>query len=372
MSNSSNNTRQTAEKAIGDGSSPKVKKTRASGRQKKKLFDQYKHSHPEQLTFFELISEGEEKYSQTTELYDFLPKYFWGKTERVNGVFLPRLERDFVYKKQHYELTILPASVEDENGDEKYYYLTKRESLIEDAVIKLMVEGNGVFLDGNASVRFSLYNLQKELKDHGHSYSYDELKAGLRVLSRTLIQLRSPEANIELEFHPFTALGFRGEEGESQTYVSLSPLVCKSIFEQTYRLLNYEKVMAYRSVIARQLHKRLSHHYIQASLSDKYEILLTTVVRDFGLTRQKRLQQNWQEVEKAIQELRDSNVVLNCYTARIEDTSARKKLLDIKIAIQPHPEFIAEMKKANAKSREVKQKAETLLLPLLFDPAIRQ
>ena len=345
----------------------KQKKPRGGARQKKKLFEQYKHSRPEQLTFFELISEGEEKYSQTTELYDFLPKYFWGKAERVNGVFLPRLERDFVYKKQHYELTILPASVEDENGDEKYYYLTKRESLIEDAVIKLMVEGYGVFLDGQASVRFSLYNLQKELKDHGHSYSYDELKAGLRVLSRTLIQLRSPEANIELEFHPFTALGFKGEEGESQTFVMLSPLVCKSIFEQTYRLLNYEKVMAYRSVIARQLHKRLSHHYIQASLFDKYEILLTTIVRDFGLTRQKRLQQNWQEVEKAIQELRDSNVILNCYAARIEDTSARKKLIDVKIAIQPHPEFIAEMKKANAKSRDIKAKAVPLQLPALFD-----
>ena len=340
-----------------------AKKPRGN-RQKKKRFAQYEQSRPQQLTFFELVGYGEEKYSHTNELYDFLPKYFWGKAERINGVFLPRLERDFVYKGQHYEITILPASVEDENGDEKYYYLTKRESLIEDAVIKLMVEGNGVFLDGNASVRFSLYNLQKELKDHGHSYSYDELKAGLRVLSRTLIQLRSPEAAMDLEFHPFVALGFKGEEGESQTYVMLSPLISKSIVEQTYRLLNYEKVMGYRSVIARQLHKRLSHHYLQASLSDKYETMLTTIVRDFGLTRQRRLQQNWQEVEKAILELKDTNVILNCHPTKIEENKGRKKLLDVKISIQPHPEFIAEMKKANAKSREIKQKAAALMPPI--------
>jgi hypothetical protein len=36
--------------------------------------------------------------------------------------------------------------------------------------------------------------------------------------------------------------------------------------------------MGYRTAIARKLHKRLSHFYIQASFTDKYEALLSTLI----------------------------------------------------------------------------------------------
>jgi hypothetical protein len=51
---------------------------------------EYKQEKPIQLTLFELLLPGEQAYSNTVELYDFIPKYHWGKVERVNGMFLSR------------------------------------------------------------------------------------------------------------------------------------------------------------------------------------------------------------------------------------------------------------------------------------------
>ncbi len=48
-----------------------------------------------------------------------------------------------------------------------------------------MTEKQGMMLDGDASIVFTLYQLQKELSDKGHTFSYDELKDAIRVLNRT-------------------------------------------------------------------------------------------------------------------------------------------------------------------------------------------
>ncbi len=112
--------------------------------------------------------------------------------------------------------------------------------------------------------------------------------------------------------------------------------------------------MSYRNVIARQLHKRMSHHFIQASLTESYEILLTTIIRDFGLTPQKRLQQNLVEVENAIEEMKQMKVVLNSKTEKIFNAQPRTKLIDAKFKFQPHFDFIADVKRANAKAKKVR------------------
>jgi hypothetical protein len=102
----------------------------------------------------------------------------------------------------------------------------------------------------------------------------------------------------------------------------------------------------------------MSHHFIQASLTESYEILLTTIIRDFGLTPQKRLQQNLVEVENAIEEMKQMNVVLNCKTEKIFDTKPRTKLTDAKFKFQPHFDFIADVKRANARAKRVRGQLE--------------
>jgi hypothetical protein len=52
-----------------------------------KKFLEYKKSKPFQLSLFDLF-ENEKDFSHTIELYEFMPKFVWGKVERVAGVFL--------------------------------------------------------------------------------------------------------------------------------------------------------------------------------------------------------------------------------------------------------------------------------------------
>lgn len=330
----------------------KTKKPRRRKRGEPKKFNQLEQSKPIQLTLFDLEPD-EDNYSQSIELYDFIPKYVWGKVERLNGKFLDSLKREFECRGRKYLLTLMPARLEV--GDSfKEFYPSKREELVEDALRKLMTERRSLMLDGEAGIVFTLYQLQKELKEKGHTYNYDELKDAIRVLSNSDIILKDESGQIETAFSPVESYGFAGEGSETNTFVRFSPLITHSIKLGTYRLVNYDKVMSYRSIIARQLHKRMSHHFIQASLTDHYEILLTTVIRDFGLKPQKRIQQNLVEVEKAIEEMKQNNVIINYKIEKIFDSSPRTKLIDAKLRFQPHFDFIADVKKANARAKRVR------------------
>ena len=320
------------------------------GIEKSKKFVEYKKSTPLQMSLFDLLND-EKDFSHTVELYDFMPKYFWGKAERVDGVYLPRLEREFECRNRKYTLTLFPASIEDRNGNEKYHYPAKREEIVEDALRKIMAEGKGMFLDGQAGVSFSLYEVREELKENGHSYNTNQIRDAIEILAKTNIELRSADGELEFIFHPIEAVGFSGEEDETQTFVKFSPLVTQSIKEKTFRLFNYKKVMGYDTVIARQLHKRMSHHFIQAGLTENYTIMLTTIIRDFGLTRRKQLKDNLRELETAVEELKKSNVIINFKLDKIIEKSPRIKLVDVKLTIQPHFEFISEVKHANTRRK---------------------
>lgn len=330
----------------------KAEKLQRRKREKYKKFTEYELSKPKELTLFDLEPD-EGVYSQSVELYDFIPKYVWGKVERFNGKFLDNLKRTFEYKGRKYLVTLMPARIEVENGF-KEYYPSKREELVEDALRKLMAERQSLMLDGEAGITFTLYQLQKELEEKKHTYSYRELKDAIRVLNNTDIILKDEETQSEMAFSPVESYGFSGEGSETKTFVKFSPLVTYSIQSGTYRLINYDKAMSYRSVIARQLHKRMSHHFTQASFTDSYDILLTTIIKWFGLTPQKRLQQNLVEAVNAIEEMKQKNVILKCKVEKIFDLKPRVKLIDVKFTFQPHFDFIADVKRANARAKKIR------------------
>ena len=319
----------------------------ARRREKPKSFERYERQRPVQLNLFEILEVENRQYSNTVEIYDFLPKEFLGKATRVADTYLPRLEREFECRGVKYNMKLDPARVEDKDGTVREFYPSQREEVIEDCLRKLMVEGSGVFLDDQASVRFTLYQLQKELSDNGHTYSYTQIRESLEILTKTNIELSSENGDIRLIFSPIETLGIKGEGGETQTFVRFSPLVTDSIKDQKFRLINYKKVMGYRSAIARKLHKRLSHFYIQASLTEKYSVLLSTLIRDFGLTKYSQMSKNLRDFEKAVEELKESNTILNFYKEEIKQDKPRLKVIDYRLTIQPHPEFVNDVKKAN-------------------------
>ncbi len=132
-----------------------------------------------------------------------------------------------------------------------------------------------------------------------------------------------------------------------------SPIQSKTK-SRTFRQINYEKVMSYKTVIARQLHKRMSHHYIQASISNPYHILLSTIIRDLGLTLYDRLRDNLRDVQIALDEMKLKDVLLSYKIEKVLENSKRNKLLDAKFILIPNPAFAGEVTRANKRIAEIK------------------
>lgn len=124
-------------------------------REKKKTFEQFDQSKPLQLTLFETQPEDKD-YSRSVELYDFIPKYCWGKVKRIEGEFLRTIKREFECRGRHYQLTLMPARLENGADGSKEYFPAQREELVEDALRKLMTERQGMMLDGEAAIVFTL------------------------------------------------------------------------------------------------------------------------------------------------------------------------------------------------------------------------
>ena len=325
-----------------------------------KSLNEYEQSRPVQLNLFEMTLPQERGLSNTIELYDFIPKYHWGKVERIGGEFLRALEREFECRGQKYKVKIRPASIEDKDGVERYYYPSKREEIVEDALRKFITEGQGVFLDDAAGVTFSLYQLQEELKSNGHTYNKQEIKDALLICARTNITVTAADGNAVLVSNLFETVGLQTRESwkgtgeKTRAFVRFNSLVGKSIKSRTFRQINYEKVMSYKTVVARQLHKRMSHHYIQASISQPYHILLSTIIRDLGLTQYERLRDNLRDVQIALDEMKEKDVLLSYKISKVLENSKRGKLLDAKFILIPNPLFVGEVTAANRKHALVK------------------
>ena len=326
-----------------------------------KKIDEYEYSKPVQLNLFELLSLQDREFSNTIELYDFIPKYFWGKSQRINGKFLEQLEREFECRMVRYKVKIDPAKISDRDGVTRDYYPSKREELVEDALRKFACEGQGLFLDDQAGVTFTLYQIQQELKRLGHTYSIREIKDALLICAKTNITVSTEDGKSILVSSLFETLGlqtredWQGQGEKTKAFVRFNSLVTQSIKQQTFRQLNYDKAMSYKSVIARQLHKRMAHHYPQASFTNPYHILLSTIIRDFGLTEYAQLRDNLRDVQAALEEMKENEIIMAYQIQKTLDSKRRNKLVDAKFVLTPDARFISEVIGANKRQMELKK-----------------
>lgn len=310
-----------------------------------------------QMKSFFLSQLAEKSYSNTIELYDFIPKYVWGKVERIQEKFLDPIEREFEYRSQNYHVRISPARIKDQDGTSRDYFPGKREELVEDALRKLATSGQGIMMDDRAGVFFTLYQLHHELKRNGRTYSIKQLKDALMICVGTTVQLTDEQGQAILATGLFEAVGLQTKEdwagkGEkTSAYVRFNGLVTKSIKAKTFRQFNYEVSMSYKSVISRQLHKRMSHHFKRAGLENPYSINLSSIIRSFGLTAYQKISHNLRDVKAALNEMVEKEVVLKYEISKILDQIKQNKISDFKIKIFPHPKFVNEIVSANNKQR---------------------
>ncbi len=347
-------------------SSLKGKKLAKPEKKVKKL-EEYRAEHLP-VGFLEPRTDEISKHSRSIEMYDMFPKYYWGKIkkeDRIGDKLLDPLERDFVFRGENYHIVVTPARIKDKDGVYRDYFPGKREEIIEDALRKLAVDGKGVYLDEYAAVAFTFYELRNELKRMGHTYSYAEIKKALEICSRTHLIITTIDGASVMEANMFESLGMRTEEDwkgkgyKTKCFVRFNFLVNKSVANKTYRYVNYEQSMAYKSNLARWLFKRMSHHFVQAHRQQPYTIMLSTIMRDFGMRQYPDLRNNLREVRKALKEMTEGSAIKGRKLQRstllkYEEHVIRegRKMVDVKFNLIPDFSHVFEMKKFNALFRD--------------------
>lgn len=318
----------------------------------------FRETHPSQLDLFFNNRRSESHLGKTIELYDTMPKYFFGNQIREKSKtheYLPELTREFVHRKEHYKISIQPARIH-KKGVDIDIYPGQREELIEDAIRKLAIERDGVFLDGSLGVPFTLYQVERELSKNGHGYNLNEIKEALLVCHGCNIRVISKNGDVQVSSAIFPALGLatRKEFGK-RAFVQFSPLVTSSINQGTYRQINYQKYMKHTLSLSRWLHKRMSHHFTQAGKNEVYNINLSTIISGSGMKKYAKVSAQKTKVVSAFKQLVENEVLAvfdeENYSKVIYSEKRKNKVEDIKFQLVPHSSFINEIISANQKQK---------------------
>ncbi len=302
-----------------------------------------------------------DRLSNTIELWDSIPKYATTQQAmnqaRTKEGFLPRLEKTFVYKKREYKVRISPAIIDVEGGEEKAFYPSGNEEILEDALRKIAAEQQKGFFDKpefKSGVVFSLSMLRRELKKRGHSRSFQEIIRSLNILAGSHIEILLADGKgfAKTNFLSSLAAVSRSrwmEDPEARWVAHFHPLVTQSIDTLSYRQYNYHLMMSHTTQLSRWLHKILSHNYVNASLMVPYNISLSSIRRDSGFLDCKRVNDDVRKLNNAFQELVDHKVLFSF--TKEDRRGARNKIIDIDYALTPHTDFVREVKAANRRQQ---------------------
>lgn len=327
--------------------------------------------------FAEFFGEPSE-LSNTIELWDAIPKYAVNR-RRQNGTRdekgrLPVHEYRFVYidpRKTEHEcrIAIQPASIETEDGFVDFYP-SQNEELVEEVIRKIFADQNYGIHDARqveSWVKFSLSMIRKELQARGRTRSIDEIKRSIEILANTTIRLYVQDDKVADYTVPILSDLTRVtrsdylDDPKAMWVARLPALVSKSVNELTYRQFNYGTLMGLDTQLARWLHKRLSHRYVNAGWDRSYDVLYSTLKHASGLLETDSITKSRRALEKALDQLKDARVLLD-WSAE-ERRGAKNRIDDILYSLQADPSFSQDVKAANARRNDAKAKLEGRTLP---------
>ena len=302
-----------------------------------------------------------ETLSNAVELWDSVPRYTISKQaqskNRLHERFLEKHTATFQNRGRTYTCTISPARVPDLDGNERDFYPSATEELIEEVLRKLSADQNAGFFDKpnyRSGVIFSLYALREELAKRGHTRSYQEVRLALDIMSGSIIEItthdeQGEEGIIRSPYLPSVIAVTRNrlrEDPQARWAVQFHPLVTSGIDKIQYRQFNYQRMMSHSTQLARWLHKQLVLKHTGADLLKTFEMRYSTVKRDSGLLNNyARERAAIDALEDAFQDLQKAEIISSF--KREDLRGPRRKLLDVVFKIYPSYEFVKEVKAAN-------------------------
>jgi hypothetical protein len=172
-----------------------------------KKFELIKQTKPIQLSLFELLTETDvltddgnkqlkkgKNYSQTIELYDFMPRFVFGHQadlrKNFNGL-LPAMVREFECRGVPFKLTLTPATIIQSNGESIAHYPGADEDILEMVLRKMYIEDNPKLYDGQPGMTFTVNSIRKELKKQGKTRSHTQIIESLLILKGSQISCQN-------------------------------------------------------------------------------------------------------------------------------------------------------------------------------------
>lgn len=306
--------------------------------------------------------------SNTIELWDAVPKYAVSARRQVSlrdeGQRLPLHEQSFVHAKTPCRLEVQAATIKTKGGL-RDFFPSADEELVEEVLRKIFATQNhGMHsVERNESwVKFTLSMIRSELKARGRERSIGEIKRSIDILSKTVVRVyfgEDDDAEYTVTILSDVTRVNRAkylEDPNAMWAARLPLLVSKSVNELTYRQFNYGTFMALDSQLARWLHKRLSHNYVQADHTNSYDVFFSTLQRDSGMLAHARINTNVKALEKALDELVQAQT-LNDWKKQ-ERRGPKNRIEDILYTLHPSVEFVREMKRANARRNDAAARLE--------------
>jgi hypothetical protein len=324
-----------------------------AAKKKSKLKDMIP-SKPKQLDLFQQSTGLGDGKSQILNLFDNLPKFVSGKrsTPGPDGRLSVEVRYCEVFDTK-LKVTIIPARINKEDDEYVDRLPGEREEILLAILIKLATQKErGVYLDNQASVFFSIRDLQTELKRFNRTLSHNEIKEGLETLAGASYKIHR-EDGPEIFEHYIDSLGFNSNGARGECYVRFNGLVTRSINFGFYRLYEYDRSLSFRSTLARRLYKRLATFYTGASYFEKdntYRISFDRLFSECGMERGNRPAKELAIVNEALQELVENEVA--------ESFLVSGKKSERMLTIKPTREFASQIKQANAVQKGIQESLE--------------
>lgn len=315
-----------------------------------------------------------DKLSNAFFLWDSVPRYgmsrqLQDKKRKIKG-YLPLHRVKFHYQQQEYVATIQAARVfiNKEKTEDKDFYPSANEELIEDALRKIAVDQNNGFLDGEnakarSGVQFTLHMLREELKRRGRARNYLQIYQSLMVLSGSQITIEATDgkavAMTQSTYFPGLSVvskSKRKDDPNAKWYVEFHPLITQGINTLAYRQYNYSRNLSFKNQLTRWIHKQLClKHRSAGVMNPVFVMYFSTIKRDSALLEGHARQRNAiAEVEASLNEMKADGTMSSYIKHQI--LGLRSKVEDVEYKITMSREFWKEATAANHHKNEIGKK----------------
>jgi len=232
----------------------------------------------------------------------------------------------------------------------------------------------------------SIHQISEELKrrgakrDKAKSYSYPQIREGLEVLAKTKIHLKSESDDDDLVLSPIADYGHFSEKARREAgsatdraapssskaanatiYIRFNALISQAILARSWRQINYERIMDADIYLVRWLTKMLGLRFTYAAPSKSFNIKLSTIIENSGITLYDRMSDNLKVVERALASMSEivARYTIEKHLAANERTHKGRVLADAMITIWPTQAFAVEQIKTNAHENRLDTAVET-------------